>query len=414
MADGRPFDDVNADIRALNNELARLFSQSRRLHTRATSIRATLSGEHPNPFEEELNRLERVIEETFRPDEPDQEKPEDLIEDCEMVGKQIELAYEELSTRWDDASAELRAVRNAVKTKGESHHDYRRLRLRVEELEHITDEYHKQNGIIIDLSSRSMRLDMRIGDIWRRDFAGDVPLDMIRTILRAEALIEERFVASSSSCAEIDRQLEAIVAELDAEERKYSARRNEEIAAGHDTSSTDSCLAVIARERAIIRRALAPAPTSNRSIIQAIRAWVSVGHRPSSSIASFRSFAGFSLGDPASAVATRLGRPQESDTSPNLTQYTYGNGSVLISVHDRVFSVWIMGAEGVDWLRGHGITDRKLELIGKTKSEVLASYGAPASVESDNYTYSLEWGEVTFICYEHNGYICTEISVNWY
>jgi hypothetical protein len=79
----------------------------------------------------------------------------------------------------------------------------------------------------------------------------------------------------------------------------------------------------------------------------------------------------------------------------------------------QVFCVRVEGAEGVNWLRGHGITDQKLELIGKTKSVVLASYGAPTSANADNYMYTQEWGEVTFVCYYFDGYTCSEITVQW-
>ena len=139
-------------------------------------------------------------------------------------------------------------------------------------------------------------------------------------------------------------------------------------------------------------------------------------------------FVSLQCGDSRSQAHKLLGQPKTTRQYQFLTidefwddeASRYDNVRVTsMTSTQRIGFIDISGGSGVEFLRRRGIRDDVLRYIGLSRDEVFKRFGTPASAHADNYEYSYTSPQgqhitATFICYDHQSYICSEIVVHWY
>jgi hypothetical protein len=134
----------------------------------------------------------------------------------------------------------------------------------------------------------------------------------------------------------------------------------------------------------------------------------------------FFTAAGLSYGDTIEDVERIYGEPEEVRQSRNLIHLSYMDGGLVISCNANTGAVKFIdlsSEEAVAALKERGLMSASLSLFGKHRNSILKALGQPGSVEVADHIYQFSNGsqrcEVTFTCYDHEDYICSNIVIFW-
>lgn len=149
-------------------------------------------------------------------------------------------------------------------------------------------------------------------------------------------------------------------------------------------------------------------------------------------LSDFVSFLGFSPGDSIDAAFARIGSPTRQD--PN-KKYSFGDcywdalgeRALNLSFDKKTRRIMVLRVNAADvnrpeltreYFLDRGMRDPALEFLGKSRDEIMARFGKPDGISSNNYEYERKIGGldigITFVCYDFRGYLCDEIVVRWY
>lgn len=68
----------------------------------------------------------------------------------------------------------------------------------------------------------------------------------------------------------------------------------------------------------------------------------------------------------------------------------------------------------INYIKDKGISDKKVNYLGIHKDKILKDFGTPSRINSGNYNFDAEGIHVDFVCYEHDEYLCSTISVQFF
>jgi hypothetical protein len=91
---------------------------------------------------------------------------------------------------------------------------------------------------------------------------------------------------------------------------------------------------------------------------------------------------------------------------PEDLKITFDNGTKVI--RDIIFN-----EDHVAWLGAHGVSDRKLSLMGMPSSAIEKLIGRPTEDYLSTLYYRADKLDVEFLCAEHNRFKCSRIEVTW-
>ena len=148
-------------------------------------------------------------------------------------------------------------------------------------------------------------------------------------------------------------------------------------------------------------------------------------------VASFLSFAGFAYGETVARADRILGRPHKVMDELRYSTVTscyfpagfeaYGFEISFKRETGLIRDLKIGTGEAVYRLRSKGVFDPNLSYLGQHRGVIEGSFGNPTSSSNDHFQYELFRpeskvfdGTVTFICYDFNNYVCSEIEVTWF
>lgn len=151
---------------------------------------------------------------------------------------------------------------------------------------------------------------------------------------------------------------------------------------------------------------------------------------------SFFSLAGLSFGDSLSDLYRLFGQPDRVSDDPEsalvVVQYFIESEEDLglYVCYDRADGLIRVASVSTEYalfkIREKGIIDENLFLFfGRSWAVIRSEFGEPSDSHSDNFEYKIYRdkyseqtddyaGQVTFVCYDHNDYKCTDISVHWF
>ncbi len=158
------------------------------------------------------------------------------------------------------------------------------------------------------------------------------------------------------------------------------------------------------------------------------------GTEKKETIELFNTFLGVNYGDKIDALYAVLGEPTQvdlNDGSDGETVYdfvsvyfekngdryaraTYNRESEQIEGITIVTTLIEEADATINILKSKGVTDKKIEWLGKQRDDIFEQFGPQNYVSADNYEYTRNNMDVVFICYDWNNYLCSEIEVYWY
>jgi hypothetical protein len=135
----------------------------------------------------------------------------------------------------------------------------------------------------------------------------------------------------------------------------------------------------------------------------------------------FSGFLNLRAGDSVTPLTKQFGTPDQKTPRANTTSYDFFDETVEVTFRNKtgeVSSVTVKQQKGVSAVRAAKIDDARLQWIGKTRGDVIAAFGQAWDVTADNYKYFFATPEgrrshVTFVCYDHDKFVCSEVSVFW-
>lgn len=132
---------------------------------------------------------------------------------------------------------------------------------------------------------------------------------------------------------------------------------------------------------------------------------------------------GFRYGDSKAKVLAKLGLPASTDSSvEDFEQLRFVDeyGPVSVMIHSEIDKIYVISVrkDGVEWLRGYGIDDPRLNIIGMKRDQVFALYGKPDRSSSDSHTWDHvegdKRGDFVTSCYDFNDFVCEDLAIYWY
>ncbi|KNZ30637.1 MAG: hypothetical protein AD742_21435 [Methylibium sp. NZG] len=83
---------------------------------------------------------------------------------------------------------------------------------------------------------------------------------------------------------------------------------------------------------------------------------------------------------------------------------------------DTVAIVRVQGSDGPAWLRGRGVTDAKLNYLGRHRDDIVGALGPPSEQDDERLKYSSKEGkvDVEFSCPRQIGFACDTLEVWWH
>lgn len=142
------------------------------------------------------------------------------------------------------------------------------------------------------------------------------------------------------------------------------------------------------------------------------------------SVADFESFAGLRRGARSGDVLRLYGEPINirANKSRSTLYYEYARSGLGFSVgidaaSERVEWIRLDGTDIPDWLRRRGVNDRKINLLGMYRDDVIALLGKPQNVISSAHEWEIKMASgsllLTLRCYDHRQGQCVDMTVGW-
>lgn len=140
------------------------------------------------------------------------------------------------------------------------------------------------------------------------------------------------------------------------------------------------------------------------------------------SILMFNDFLSFNNDSHIEEVFKKFGKPTSEDKDPryNFNTVYFDDGIIEISYYKKSKKIMSIAIEtDLDKIDStlrvlkKYTDDNKVHFLGKSKDEIINTFGDADSVYSDNYAYQLDDFYLNFICYDHNDFMCDRIELQF-